>query len=158
MAGIEPIDPGTRGFTLVRVLLTVCAIEFLGPWLRDFSDSHVFNPSWVGHARLHMMWLLGFFLFSGIGVLWLVWGPRPQRLVYLDAACMWIAANFLGFWGAVATTGVYGGLVVVPGLHYFIFGIEENVFVFGVLSSIFLVALAVLHLVVRPQVEAVRRR
>ncbi|MFM8411938.1 MAG: hypothetical protein ACKOCT_16860 [Alphaproteobacteria bacterium] len=154
----DPIDPGTRGLTLLRVLLTICAIEFFGPWGRDFSDSHVFNPTWVGHARLHMMWLLGYFLFSGIGVLWLVWGPRPQRLVHLCAACMWIAANFLGFWGAVATAGAYGGLVVVPGIHVFVLGIEENVFAFSILSAIFMAALGVLLLVVRPQVEAASRR
>jgi len=154
----EPIAPGTRGLLLVRVLLTLCAMEFFGPWGRDFSDSHVFNPTWVGHARVHMMWLLGFFLFSGAGVLWLVWGPRPQRLVHLYTACLWLAANFLGFWLAIATTGIYGGLIVVPDIHYFILGIEENVFVFSILSSIFLAALAVLHLVVRPQVESAPRR
>jgi len=154
----DRIDPGTRGLGLVRVLLTLCAIEFFGPWVRDFSDSHVFNPTWVGHARLHMMWLLGYFLFSGLAVLWLVWGPRPQRLLHLQTACLWLAANFLGFWGAVATTGVYGGLVVVPGIHVFILGIEENVFVFGILSLLFLVAVAVLHRVVRPEVEAAARR
>lgn len=153
----DAIEPGTRGLTLVRLLLTLCALEFFGPWVRDFSDTHVFNPTWVGHARVHMMWLLGYFLFSGIAVMWLLWGVRPQRLVHLRLACLWLAANLLGFWGAVATTGVYGGLVVVPGIHFFILGIEENVFVFGILSLVYLVALAVLHLVVRPQVEPARR-
>lgn len=148
------VHPSTRGLAVVRILLTACILEFFGPWGRDFSASHVFNPDWVGHARVHMMWLLGFFLFSGIATLWLVWGVRPQRLVHLYGAALWLGANLLGFWVAVATAGVYDGLVVVPGLHVFVFGVEENVFFFGVLSAVLAAAVAVLELVVRPRVEA----
>ncbi len=46
----DSIRPGTRGLVLLRVLLKICAIEFFGPWVRDFSDSHVFHPTWVPRA------------------------------------------------------------------------------------------------------------
>lgn len=156
MREYEPIDPSTPGLTLVRVLLTVCIAEFFGPWGRDFSTSHVFNPDWVGHARVHMMWLLGFFLFSGLANLWLVWGVQPQRLVHLQLCALWLAANLLGFWIAIATAGIYDGLIVVPGVHVFVFGVEENVFAFAVLTAILLAAVAVLRFVVRPRVGATR--
>ena len=138
-------------------LLTLCVMEFFGPWGRDYSASHLFNPDWVGHARVHMMWLLGFFLFSGLANLYLIWVVRPPRLIHLYVACLWLAANFLGFWLAAVSTSVYGGLIVVPGIHAHILGIDENVFAFGILSTIWLFTLLYLHTRVRPQVLAARR-
>lgn len=150
----EPITGRVKGLLMVRVLLTVCVMEFFGPWGRDFSESHLFNPEWVGHARVHMMWLLGFFLFSGVGTTYLIWFIRPLRLAHLYAAMMWLGANFLGFWLAVALVPVYGGLIVVPGMHVDILGIEENVFVFSVLSIIFLSAWFLLEYRVKPNLNA----
>lgn len=146
----EPIGPGAKSLTLARVLMTVCVMEFFGPWGRDYSGSHLFNSEWVGHARVHMMWLLGYFLFSGIANLYLIWFIRPLRLVHLYGSFLWLGANFLGFWLAIVMAPVYEGLVVVPGDHIFIAGIEENVFVFGVLSVIYLTALGLVHFRVRP--------
>lgn len=150
----EPITTPVKGLLTVRLLLTVCVMEFFGPWGRDFSESHLFNPDWVGHARLHMMWLLGFFLFSGIGTTYLIWFVRPLRLAHLYAALMWLGANFLGFWLAVALVPVYSGLIIVPGLHVKILGIEENVLVFGVLSIVYLSAWFVLEFRVKPNLKA----
>ena len=150
----EPIVGPVKGLLLVRVLLTVCVMEFFGPWGRDFSESHLFNPEWVGHARVHMMWLLGFFLFSGMGTAYLIWFVRPLRLVHLYGAMLWLGANFFGFWLAVLLVPVYNGLIVVPGLHVEILGIEENIFVFGVLSILFLSAWFVLEYRVKPNVRA----
>lgn len=147
----EPIVGRVKWLLQARLLMTVCVMEFFGPWGRDYSESHLFNPEWVGHARVHMMWLLGFFLFSGIGNLYLIWFARPLRLAHLYASFLWLGANFLGFWLAVAMAPVYSGLVVVPEYHVYIIGIEENVFVFGVLSLIYLTALGLVHLRVRPQ-------
>ena len=59
---------------IVKVLLTVTSLEFFGPILRDYSPSHAFNPTWVGHARVHLVWLLGFMFFSGLAC-----PPLPTR-------------------------------------------------------------------------------
>ena len=146
----EPVSVPTRELLIVRVLLTVCAMEFFGPWVKDYSDSHLFNPDWVGHARVHMMWLLGFFLFSGIVNLYLIWFARPLRLVHLYVSSIWLASNLLGFWLAVVTVSHYDGQIVVPHHHVYILGVEENVFVFSVLSVILLAALALLRFRVQP--------
>lgn len=50
-----------RTVMAVKVLLSVTACEFFWPLFRDFSPSHAFNPAWVGHARVHLVWLLGRF-------------------------------------------------------------------------------------------------
>jgi hypothetical protein len=148
----EPILRPIKGLNVVRILMTVCVLEFFGPWVKDYSESHVFNPDWVGHARVHMMWLLGFFLFSGIANLYLIWFARPKRLVHLYVSLMWLSANLLGFWLAVLALPLYDGSLVVPHHHVYILGIEENVFVFGVLSIIWAAAFCLLHFRVRPQV------
>ncbi len=147
----EPIQSPIKGLTLVRVLMTVCVMEFFGPWFKDYSESHLFNPDWVGHARVHMMWLLGFFLFSGIANLYLIWFVRPLRLAHLYVSLMWLGSNFLGFWLSVSTVSLYDGLVVVPQHHVYILGIEENIFAFSVLGIIYLTALGLLHFQVRPR-------
>ena len=148
----EPVSTKTPELLVVRILLTVCVMEFFGPWYKDYSDSHLFNPDWVGHARVHMMWLLGFFLFSGIANLYLIWFARPLRLANLYVSCMWLGANLLGFWLSVLTVSHYDGLIVVPHHHVYILGVEENVFVFSVLSVVYLGALGLLRFRVQPMV------
>jgi hypothetical protein len=41
-----------RVVAAVQVLLTLTAIEFFGPIVRDFNSTHALNPGWVGHARV----------------------------------------------------------------------------------------------------------
>ena len=140
----EPITLKSKELLAVRILLTICAMEFFGPWVKDYSESHLFNPEWVGHARVHMMWLLGFFLFSGIANMYLIWFTRPLRPIHLYTSFAWLASNLLGFWLAIALVPVYDGLIVVPDYHIMILGVEENIFVFSVLS-VFLLAAIVLY-------------
>ncbi len=150
----EPVTLRLKEIWAVRILMTVCVMEFFGPWFKDYSGSHLFNPDWVGHARVHMMWLLGFFLFSGIANLYLIWFAKPLRLANLYIAFMWLGANFLGFWLAVIMAPHYHGQLVVPHHHVMILGVEENVFVFSVLGVIYLGTFGLLHLRVRPKVLA----
>ena len=56
----------------VKIALTIVTLEFFGPIVRDFHPSHALNPDWVGHARVHLVWLLGFMgLYLLLGVLFL---------------------------------------------------------------------------------------
>ena len=125
---------------IVRVLLTVTAFEFFGPIVRDYSASHAFNPTWVGHARVHLVWLLGFMCFSGIANLWLIWFRRPRDARNLWLSVVWQSCNLGGFWVAWALAPSYGGQITVPGIHVHILGYDENVFVFALLSVILLFA------------------
>jgi len=128
----------------IRILLTICALEFFGPILRDSNTSHLLNPEWPGHARVHLVWLLGFMFFSGIANLYLIWWrhPRDRRDLWLSAA--WQSCNLGGFWVAYLLEHAYGGQIAVPGTHTHLFGVDENVFVFMVLSLVMLVALGLL--------------
>jgi hypothetical protein len=133
-----------RAVRTVRVLLTITALEFFGPIVRDYGPSHVFNPTWVGHARLHLVWLLGFMGLSGITNLWLVWFRRPFELANLWLSVAWQSCNLAGFWIAIALSDEYEGVITLPETHVHIFGWDENVFVFTVLTAILAAASALL--------------
>jgi hypothetical protein len=138
------IEPRTAVRT-VRVLLTVASFEFFGPIVRDYSPSHAFNPTWDGHARVHLVWLLGFMCFSGLANLYLIWLRRPREVRNLWLSVLWQGCNLGGFWVAYVLAPSYQGQITVPGIHTHVFGIDENVFVFGVLSIVLIVAAVVLR-------------
>jgi hypothetical protein len=129
------MSPASRVLAL-RIALTVTALEFFGPIVRDFSPSHALNPTWVGHARVHLVWLLGFMFFSGLGNLYLIWLRRPFELRNLWLSAGWQSCNLGGFWVAYLLCPVYEGEITVPGIHMHILGFDENVFVFTLLSLV----------------------
>jgi hypothetical protein len=119
-----------------RIALTLTALEFFGPIVRDFHPSHALNPDWVGHARVHLVWLLGFMGLSGVANLYLVWFRRPFELRNLWLSACWQSCNLGGFWIAYVLVPFYDGAITVPGVHMHVFGIDENVFAFAVLSIV----------------------
>jgi hypothetical protein len=122
----------------IRIALTVTALEFFGPLVRDLDASHLLNESWVGHARIHLMWLLGFMGLSGLANLYLIWLRKPRDVRDLRLSAAWQSCNLGGFWIACLTSDAYQGAITVPGIHVHVFGIDENVFVFGILSLVML--------------------
>ena len=129
---------------LIRIALTITAFEFFGPVLRDYHASHAFNPEWVGHARVHLVWLLGFMGLSGLANLYLIWLRKPRDVRDLWLSSAWQCCNLGGFWIAYGLTDHYHGLITVPGIHTQVFGIDENVFAFSVLSLVMVGALGLL--------------
>lgn len=123
-----------------QVLLTVTAFEFFGPIVRDVNATHALNPDWVGHARLHLIWLLGYMGSSGLVNLYLIWFRRPFDVRDLWLSLVWQACNLGAFWIAVVLAPAYGGAVTMPDTHVHIFGIDENVVVFAVLSVLLIAA------------------
>lgn len=147
----------TPALGIVKVVLTLTGFEFFGPIVRDFNATHALNPNWVGHARLHLVWLLGFMLLSGLANLYLVWFRRPFDVRNLWLSAGWQCCNLGGFWIAALFAPAYGGLVTVPGEHVHIFGWDENVFVFAVLSTLMATALFLLRFAVGAEVSRASR-
>jgi hypothetical protein len=134
-----------RAIFWAQVMLSFTGFEFFGPIVRDFNATHAMNPAWVGHARLHLVWLLGFMLLSGAANLYLVWFRRPFDVRNLWLSAAWQCCNLGGFWIAALLAPTYGGLVMVPDEHIQLLGINENVLVFAVLSTLMAVTLYVLR-------------
>lgn len=131
----------SKHYRIVQILLTLGCLEFFGPMLKDTGASHLMNAEWVGHARIHLAWLLGYMFFSGLANLYFIWFRNPKTKENLTITAIWQAMHILGFWVAVALAPMYNGQLVDHHYHTFILGIEENTFVFGVLSIILLTAI-----------------
>lgn len=126
-----------------RILLTLSALEFFGPAVRDLSDSHVLNETWVPHARLHMAWFVGVLVLSGLVNLHLIWGRRSGA-AGLRMSAIWQACVLGGFWIALLARNLYGGSLIEPGHHVEILGVEENLLGFSALSLIWLAGVVTL--------------
>jgi hypothetical protein len=125
--------------TVGRILMTVAIlVASVLPLAADISHSHLLNPTWPPHARVHEVWLLA----TGAGVggvaLWLIWMGRQPVL----AACI-----LGGFLIAAATAPLYGGVLVDPATAHLlpnndrVFGIPANLFAFSLALVILLIGL-----------------
>jgi hypothetical protein len=93
---------------------------------------------------VHLVWLLGFMCLSGLANLYLIWLRRPHEVRNLWLSALWQGCNLGGFWVAYVLAPSYQGEITVPGIHTHVFGIDENVFVFSVLTLILIAAVFVL--------------
>ncbi len=66
---------------LAKVLVSLGAAVFLVtiPGL-EINASHVFNPAWPAHARLHEVWQLVTHFALGVFCLWLAWYQQQLRI------------------------------------------------------------------------------
>ena len=131
-------------YRTVQILLTITAFEFFGPIVRDFNASHAWNPAWDPHARLHLVWQLATMGMSGLANLYLIWLRQPRDVGNLWLSVVWQATTIGGFWAACMLTPVYGGRITMPNIHMYIFGIDENLVVFTILSIVLAAAVVLL--------------
>lgn len=141
----------SRSVRTVQILLTLIAFEFFGPAIRDTGVSHLLNVEWVGHARLHLAWLLGFMVCSGIANLYFIWRRHTPKIPDLHISFIWQGCNLVGFWIATVLVDSYGGAIIDPNHHAHIFGIDENVLAFTALTVLYVIALVILRTRVVPQ-------
>ena len=92
-----------------RILITIGVLIYaLAVPLLEINDTHVFNPEWPPHARLHEVWQLATNSMIGLLALWRAWGKGDVR---------WPAVLALlvmgGFLLAYATGNLYGGSMVL---------------------------------------------
>ena len=126
-----------------RILMTVSVLLASAlPILVDISESHVFNPVWPPHARVHEVWLLSTGAGVGAVALGLIW-IRPQLVL----AAVLTACILGGFLVAAATAPFYGGVLVDPATahlmpnHDRVFGFPANLFAFLLALIILLLGL-----------------
>lgn len=116
----------TFGFIVIGLLI---------PYL-EVNDTHVFNPDWTPHARLHEVWqLLTNTTLAMIG-LWLVWfGGRVRAASVVGLV---ISAAFVG---AYLLRDIYGGSTTyADGSVKIIFGLNATVlavYVMGLVAALF---------------------
>ena len=97
------------------------------PILVDVNTSHLLNPDWDSHARVHEAWRLSTnFLVFSLGI-YLLWSRNKEILAGLLSLCI-----HLGFVIAAILMPIYGGEPVGEGIpEPEILMVPFNVFFFG---------------------------
>ena len=116
-----------------KYITTLCLIVGgIVPIIVDISSSHLFNPDWDAHARVHEVWRLSTnFLIFGLGI-YLLWVKKNEVLSGLLSLCI-----HLGFVFSAVTMSLYGGAATGEGIpEPFIIGIPLNVFMFSAMFAI----------------------
>ena len=98
--------------TIPKLLTSLCLIlAGMGPLLLDIGDTHLFNPNWDEHSRVHEVWRLATnFMIAFLG-LYLLWKKNMHSIASLLSLCM-----ILGFMISVITMPFYNGLAVGIGI------------------------------------------
>ena len=123
---------------MTKYLTTLCLIGGgILPILVDVNTSHLLNPDWDSHARVHEAWRLSTnFLVFSLGI-FLLWSKNKEILAGLLSLCI-----HLGFVIAAILMPLYGGEPVGEGIpEPEILMVPFNVFFFG---SMFLLQVTVI--------------
>ncbi|MEM7030506.1 MAG: hypothetical protein AAF629_13130 [Chloroflexota bacterium] len=59
---------------IIKLILTILTIYFSAvPIMVDTGDGHLFNPEWVPHSKLHLVWFLLFAAFISVLSIYILW-------------------------------------------------------------------------------------
>ena len=98
--------------TIPKLLTSLCLIlAGMGPLLLDIGDTHLFNPNWDEHSRVHEVWRLATNVMIAFLGLYLIWKKNMHSIASLLSLCM-----ILGFMISVITMPFYNGLAVGIGI------------------------------------------
>lgn len=121
-----------------RILITFGALIFglLVPMI-EIDATHVFNPEWPPHARLHEVWQLMTNSMLALLCLWLVWRHDAIRMAAAIGATV-----TGGFLAAYAIRSGYDGSMALgaDGIERSLGGYNLGVVVFSVVFAVFLLA------------------
>lgn len=124
----------SRLFSTLAILLFALAVPLL-----EVNATHVFNPDWPAHARLHEVWQLITNSALGVVALWWVWVRGDVRLPAL--LTLLVTGGFLA---AYLLRSSYGGSMVhSDGSEKLLFGLSIGVVGFGTAVALSLAALVI---------------
>lgn len=114
---------------LAKLIITFAALLFgLGVPLLEINQTHVFNPHWEPHMRLHEVWQLATNSALALLALWLTWKHKQLRLA--STLAMLVTGGFLF---SYFTRNLYGGsMVLSDGSEKLVFGLNLGLFAFGI--------------------------
>jgi hypothetical protein len=111
----------------------------LGVPLLEINQTHVFNPQWEPHMRLHEVWQLATNSALALLALWLAWARNNIRLPSILA--MLVTGGFL--FAYLVRDGYGGSMVLSDGSEKLLFGLNLGAFAFG---AVFLLSVLTLLL------------
>lgn len=120
-----------------KLLITFCLFLYaVGVPVLEISNTHVFNPYWLPHVKIHIVWQLATNSALGILSFWLIW---RKNQVMLGAIISSLITG--GFLFAFSIREQYGGsMKYLDGSEKTI--LDFNIGVVGFGLALFLLALA----------------
>ncbi len=121
----------SRLFSTLAILLFALAVPLL-----EVNATHVFNPDWPAHARLHEVWQLITNSALGVVALWWVWVRGDVRLPALLTVL--VTGGFLAAY--LLRSGYGGSMVLSDGSEKLVLGLSIGVVGFGAAMTFSLIA------------------
>lgn len=124
----------TRLIITFSILLYAIVVPFM-----EINATHVFNPNWTPHVRIHEVWQL--ITNSGIGLfsIWLVWGKNETKI---SAILSLLVTG--GFLVAFMLQEFYGGsMKYLDGSEKQLLGINIGVLGFGIAFILLLITIPI---------------
>ena len=135
---LEFSNASKGAFMIQKYLVSFCiflyaiAVPFL-----EINATHVFNPDWTPHVRIHEVWQLITNSSLGLLCLWLVWFKKQVTLGSLISLLV-----VVGFLIAFIMQDLYGGsMKYLDGSEKTLFGINIGVVGFGLAFSLLLLSI-----------------
>ena len=80
-----------------RSIVTFVALfTIISPYVADWNETHIYNPHWPPHAKVHNAQTMLLGLLLGVGALWYAWKPvrdAGSRHIHFRVA-LWFAAAY----------------------------------------------------------------
>ncbi len=120
------------------ITFSIILYAFAVPYL-EINDTHVFNPNWTPHVRIHEVWQLITNTSIGLLCLWLVWKKKEYKISTILS--MLITGGFLL---AFTIQDTYGGsMKYLDGSEKTIAGVNIGVLGFGIAFALLFVSLII---------------
>lgn len=124
----------TRSIITFSILLYAIVVPFL-----EINATHVFNPNWTPHVRIHEVWQLITNSCIGLLCLWLVWVKKETRVSAILS--LLITGGFLL---AFALKDSYGGsMKYLDGNEKTFLGINIGLLGFGIAFILLLITIPI---------------
>ncbi len=127
-------------FVLQKTAVTFSVVLYaiVVPFL-EINDTHVFNPDWTPHVKIHEVWQLLTNTTIGVLCLWLIW--KKKNVLLSTILSLIITGSFLI---AFSLQDLYGGsMKYLDGSEKTIFGLNIGVVGFGLASSLLILSFVV---------------
>ncbi len=127
-------------FVLQKTAVTFSVVLYaiVVPFL-EINDTHVFNPDWTPHVKIHEVWQLITNTTIGVLCLWLIW--KKKNILLSTILSLIITGSFLI---AFSLQDLYGGsMKYLDGSEKTILGLNIGVVGFGLASSLLILSFVV---------------
>ncbi len=122
-------------FKKVAVTFAIVLYAVVVPFL-EINDTHVFNPDWTPHVRIHEVWQLITNSSIGLFCFWLLWRKNEINLPALLSLLV-----MGGFLLAFILQSSYGGsMKYLDGSEKTLLGINIGVFGFGIAFALIILS------------------